>query len=86
MQYLYIKCIPLTGTMKNEIKFGIMFAAIAAVAAGTFAIVLDDAFAEPPKKNPGQFPPGQTQGGGQSPGNSPPGNSGGGPPPGQKEN
>jgi hypothetical protein len=68
----YIIYIPKIGTMKNEIKFGILFAAIVAFAAGSFATVLDDiiqdASAQKPDTPPGQNPPGLFPGQGQGPG------------------
>jgi hypothetical protein len=57
--------------MKNAIIFGILFAAIVAIAGATFATVLDDAFAQ-------KGPPPPSHGGGGGPPPPPPG---GGPPP-----
>ena len=55
MYYFYIRYSPKYGTMKSEIIFGILFAAIVAVGAGTLTAVLDptQAFAQPTRDNPG---------------------------------
>ena len=64
--------------MKNAGMFGILFAAIIAVAAGSFATVLDDiiqdASAALPGTPPGQLPPRQFPGWGSGPGASGPPN------------
>ena len=61
MYYLYIISIPNNGTIENKILFGILTAAIVAVAAGSFATVLDDIIQYASAAQPGGTgpPPGQ---------------------------